>query len=432
MKCIRCLTLLCLSLACLSGAQANFEIQRWTTEQDIEVYYVYRSELPMVDLSLIFDAGSIRDGKQYGLAHLTAKMLVHGAGGLSADHILAHFDSIGARYGAAPGRDLTTLSLRTLTEHLQKAIDMFITVVSSPDFPDEALAQVKARTLTTIHKQKQEPRAIAGITLFKTLYGDHPYGHPGIGEEQTVKMLSRDQLKDFYQRYFVRNNLTLTVVGDITKDQVNTLAKNLSGKLEAGTRAPPLPLAKVQTEARKVHVPFDSNQAHVYIAQLAVTHKDPDYFPLYVANHIFGGSGFGSRLLEEVRVKHGYAYSAWSYLALERMRGPFVIGFQTHVDQTDTAIALVYKLLEKYISEGPTEKELELSKNHTQGNFPLRVSSNGQISGWVRRIALEQHELNFLDTFTNKVNQVTRADIINVLQQRIDPNKMTTIIVGGQ
>lgn len=420
-----------LYLICLGNVQATFEIQRWITNKNVPVYYVHRPELPMVDISLVFDAGSARDGKQYGLANLTSRMLVHGAGGLSADQIMAHFDSIGARYGTSTSRDTNTIRMRTLTEHLQKSIAMLNTIVSSPDFTNEALAQLKTRTLTTIHKQKQEPRTIAGITLYKALYGDHPYAHPRIGEEQTIKTITQDQVKDFHRRYFVNSNLQLAIVGDISKNQAQALATDITNKLVIGAPAPLIPPVKLQTVARKIHVPFDSNQAHVYVAQLALGYNDPDYFPLYVANHIFGGSGFGSRLLEEVRVKHGYAYSAWSYLLPQRLYGPFIIGFQTHTDQADSATTLVYQLLKEYIRNGPKKEELELSKDHIRGSFPLRISSNKQISNWVQRTAIEQLDLNYTNTFTSKTDQVTREEIINTLQKRIHPDKMLTITVGG-
>ena len=418
-------------LAWGSLAHANFEIAHWATDKGVQVYHVHQTELPMVDIELIFDAGSARDGKLYGLAHLVTELLAYGAGGMNADQITTAFDSIGAQYHTDTGRDTTSVRLRTLTNQLQKSTELLATIVSAPDFPEQMLGQVKARTLTAIRKQAQEPNTIAAIALYKALYGDHPYGHPRIGREETVSAITRADVKAFYDEYFVASNMQLSIVGDINSAQAKQLADELSNKLAIGSKPPPIPLAVQASLGNEIRIPFDSKQAHVYVAQLAIGFNDPDYFPLYVGNHILGGSGFGSRLLEEVRVKRGYAYSAWSYFVPQRMRGPFIVGFQTRIDQADDALALAHQLIAEYIKHGPSTDELKLSKQHIKGSFPLRVSSNAQISNWIRRIISEKLELDYTRTFTEKAEQVSREQIIAAFKKHIHSDKMIAVIVGG-
>ena len=418
-------------VAYAGSVQANFEIKHWTTNKGVQVYHVHQSELPMVDIELIFDAGSARDGEHYGLARLVTELLAYGADGMSADQITTAFDSIGAQYDTDTGRDATSISLRTLTSQLQKSTELLTAIVSAPDFSEQTLEQVKTRTLTAIRKQAQEPNAIAAIALYKALYGEHPYGHPRIGLEQTVSAISRADVKDFYDKYFTASNMQISIVGDINSAQAEQLADNLTSKLAIGTKPPPIPLAEQASDDNEIRIPFDSKQAHVYIAQLTIGFKDPDYFPLYVGNHILGGGGFGSRLLEEVRVKHGYAYSAWSYFVPQRMRGPFIVGFQTRIDQADDALALARKLIAEYIEYGPSEDELKLSKQHIKGSFPLRVGSNAQISNWIRRIIVEKLELDYTDTFAEKTEQVSREQIISRFKKHIHPDRMIAVIVGG-
>ena len=413
------------------SAHANFEIEHWTTDNGVQVYHVYQSELPMVDIELIFDAGSARDGKLYGLAHLVTELLAYGAGGMNADQISTAFDSIGAEYATETGRDNTSIRLRTLTEQLQKSTELLATVVSSPDFDEQMLKQTKTRTLTAIRKQDQEPGAVASIALYRALYGDHPYGHPRIGLEETVSAITRSDVQAFYQKYFVARNMQLSIVGDINPQQAEQLADKLSKKFSAGSKPPPIPLAVQASLGDEIRIPFDSKQAHVYVAQLAIGFKDADYFPLYVGNHILGGSGFGSRLLEEVRVKRGYAYSAWSYFVPQRMRGPFIVGFQTRIDQADDALTLAQRLIAEYIENGPDADELQLSKQHIKGSFPLRVASNAQISNWVRRIIVEKLALDYTRTFTEKTEQISREQIITAFKKHIDTDKMVAVIVGG-
>ena len=418
-------------VAYAGSVQANFEIKHWTTNKGVQVYHVHQSELPMVDIELIFDAGSARDGEHYGLARLVTELLAYGADGMDADQITTAFDSIGAQYSTDTGRDATSIGLRTLTIQLRESTKLLTAILSAPDFSEQTLEQVKTRTLTAIRKQAQEPNAIAAIALYKALYGEHPYGHPRIGLEQTVSAISRADVKDFYDKYFTASNMQISIVGDINSAQAEQLADNLTSKLAIGTKPPPISLAAQASADDEIRIPFDSKQAHVYIAQLTIGFKDPDYFPLYVGNHILGGGGFGSRLLEEVRVKHGYAYSAWSYFVPQRMRGPFIVGFQTRIDQADDALALARKLIAEYIEYGPSEDELKLSKQHIKGSFPLRVGSNAQISNWLRRIIVEKLELDYTDTFAEKTEQVSREQIIDRFKKHIHPDRMIAVIVGG-
>ena len=412
-------------------AHANFDIEYWTTDNGVRVYHVDQSELPMVDIELIFDAGSARDGVHHGLAHLVTELLAYGAGGMNADQITTAFDSIGAQYHTETGRDATSIKLRTLTSQLRESTELLATIISTPDFPKQMMEQVKARTLTAIRKQNQEPGTIASIALFNALYGDHPYGHPRIGREETVSAITQDDVQNFYDKYFVASNVEISIVGDIDPTQAQQLANNLTNGLALGSKPPPIPLAVQATDAEEIRIPFDSQQAHVYIAQLTIGFNDADYFPLYVGNHILGGSGFGSRLLEEVRVQRGYAYSAWSYFIPQRMRGPFIVGFQTRIDQADDALTLARELIAEYIEHGPSTDELQLSKQHIKGSFPLRVASNAQISNWLRRIIVEKLEADYVDTFTEKAGQVSQEQIINSFKKHIHPNKMVAVIVGG-
>ncbi|MBC6413339.1 MAG: insulinase family protein [Chromatiales bacterium] len=427
---LRALFIICLII--YTGAvQANLNIENWITDNGVQVYYVYQRELPMVDIELIFDAGSARDGTRHGLAHLTTELLAYGAGGMDADQITTAFDSIGAQYRTDTGRDVTSVGLRTLTNQLQESTELLATILSAPDFPEPMLRQVKARILTAIRKQNQEPGTIASIALFDALYGDHPYGHPRIGREETVSAISRDDVQNFYKEYFVASNVQISIVGDINPTQAEQLADSLTSGLAVGARPAPIPLARQATDAKEIRIPFDSQQAHVYVAQLAIGFNDADYFPLYVGNHILGGSGFGSRLLEEVRVQRGYAYSAWSYFVPQRMRGPFIVGFQTRIDQADDALTLVRELIAEYIENGPSADELQLSKQHIKGSFPLRVASNAQISSWLRRTIIERLTTDYVNTFTEKTEQVSQEQIINSFKKHIQPDKMTAVIVGG-
>lgn len=412
------------------------EIEEWKTRNDVRVLYVFAPELPMVDVQVIFDAGSVRDGNKPGIANLTSGMLSHGARlgnkKLNMDEISERFDSIGARFGSGASKDNASVSLRTLNDEkwFKKAVDTMQAVINAPTFDQKELTRVRKQLLISFEGRKQSPDTIASEIFNKGLYQDHPYAMPGIGTEESVKKLSRKDLLNFYKQYYVASNALVTIVGDIDRNKAEALAEKLVGKLAKGNRAKALPGVEDLKSASRVHHEFPSTQTHIMIGQPGVHRKDKDYFTLYVANHILGGSGFGSRIMEEIREKRGLAYSSYSYFAPMLKRGPFLIGMQTSNEQTDEALMVLKETLRNYVENGPTEKELLHAKKNITGGFPLRIDSNKDISGYLGMIGFYNMPLSYLKDFNQRIEAVTLEQIKETLKRRIDPDNMFTVTVG--
>jgi zinc protease len=160
--------------------------------------------------------------------------------------------------------------------------------------------------------------------------------------------------------------------------------------------------------------------------------EDPDYFPLLVGNYVLGGGGFDSRMLIEIRQKRGLAYSAYSYFSPMRELGPFQIGLQTKRESTDEALQVLRETLARFVSDGPTEDELAQAKNNLVGSFPLRLDSNKKILDHLAMIGFYRLPMDWLDTYTKRVEAVTRADVLRAFQARVRLGAMSTVIVGGQ
>ncbi|CAG1002268.1 partial zinc protease, partial [Gammaproteobacteria bacterium] len=176
---------------------------------------------------------------------------------------------------------------------------------------------------------------------------------------------------------------------------------------------------------------FPSAQTHVYSGVPGMKVGDPDYFPLYVGNHVLGGSGLVSRISEEVREKRGLSYSATSYFYPFRVQGPFLMGLQTKNNTADEAVSVMQKTLRDFITAGPTPKELQSSKQNITGGFPMRLDSNAKLADQVASIAFYGLPLDYLDTFIGKVEAVTAQDIQQAFKARIDPDKLQTVLVGA-
>lgn len=409
------------------------KIDHWTTDDGLKVYYVNVPQLPMLDLRLVFAAGGAYSEGNAGVAMMTSSILSTGAGGLDANQLAEKFESVGAGSSAGSARDMAWITLRTLTleKEQETAIDTWLKVVGSPDFPEKDFARQKKQILLGLQAEKQNPSALAGKAFYKNLYGDHPYALPSNGTEESIKAMTIEQLKVFHKKYFVKQNGMLAIVGAIDKPAAEALSKRISAVLKEGDKAPSIPEVKQLTEAKTVRIPYPSKQAHIMIGQIGDKRGDKDYFTLYVGNHVFGGGGFTSRLMKEIRDERGLSYSVYSYFSPMRELGAFILGLQTKVATTDEAVTVAADLLKTFQENGPTEEEMIAVKKDITGSFPLGVASNADIVSYLGMIGFYDLPLDYLDTFTETIDKITRDDVSDAFKRRIQPDKMLTVIVGG-
>lgn len=411
---------------------ARFEIQQWETGNGARVYFVPAMELPMVDVEVVFDAGSARDGTRPGVAQLTSRLLDSGAGPLNADEIAESFEDLGARFSTESQRDMAVVSLRSLSDpgYLGPAIDTLALILRDPTFPDDALERERSRLLTVLQREQQSPGSLATNAFWRAIYRDHPYGSHPLGTPESLSGLTRADVAAYHREYYVARNAVIALVGALDRAGAEALAERLVSGLPSGVAAPGLPPVPPLDEPQRIHVEFPSSQTHILAGQAGMQRHDPDYFPLYVGNHILGGSGLVSRISDEIRDKRGLAYSAYSYFSPMRAAGPFLLGLQTQNDQAETAIEVLFKTVGNYIDEGPTAKELSAARRNITGGFPLRIASNHDIANNLAVIGFYGLPLDYLDRFNLQVEAVSREEIRDAFRRRITPGHMVTVTVG--
>lgn len=429
--CVKSFVLLASALL-TQPAHAIPQIEHWQTSNGVPVYFIQAHDLPMVDLRLTFDAGSARDGSKPGTALLANGLLAEGAGGQSSQQLAESFDAIGAVFGNGVARDMAWLQLRSLSDprYLQPALATLGKILNQPEFPQDAWLRELKRLQFGVKAKQQSPAAIAEDAFYKALYGDHPYATPAEGTEQSLAALRLDDLKAFYRRYYVAHNAMLVMVGDLDRGQAEKLAQDLLMALPVGEKPAPISPVPMLKTAKNIHIDFPSQQSHVLIGQPASRRDDPDYFTLYVANHTLGGSGFASRLMDEVREKRGLAYSVYSYFFPLREDGPFQLGLQTRSDQTQQALDIASKTLADYVQQGPTDKELQASISNITGGFALRIDSNSKLTEYLSMIGFYGMPLDYLDKFVERIRAVNAPAIRDALKRHIDPERMVTVVVG--
>ena len=415
------------------SAQAALAIQHWQTPQGARVIFVESHELPMLDISVDFPAGSARDpaGKA-GLAHLTHGLLDQGAGGLSDTAIAHRLADVGAVLSGSFDRDRAGVTLRTLSSASEKAaaLEILARVLQRPDFPQAVIKREKQRLIAAIREAEADPGTVAGKAFYRALYGTHPYAHDEAGDPAAIARLTRGDLQAFYRAHYSAPNAVISLVGDIPRAEAEAIAARLAAGLSKAAAVPPLP-RPAPAAASDARIAHPSTQSHVLLGAVGMARNDPDFFPLFVGNYVLGGGGFDSRLMREVRDKRGYAYSAYSYFMPMAEAGPFQLGLQTKLEQTDDALKVAQATLRQFIADGPSEAELDQAKSNLTGGFPLRIDSNRKILDYLAAIGFYRLPLDYLDTWVGKVDAVDVAAVKQAFARRIDPDKLVTVVVGA-
>ena len=409
-------------------------IQHWKTANGARVYFVPAPQLPIVDVRIVFNAGSARDGKKAGLASLTNSLLTSGAGKWDAGQIAEQLESVGAQLGTGSRADMAWLSLRSLTEdkYLKASLSMLTTILSQPTFTSEEVLRIKKQMLISLEDQAQSPSAVAQRAFMAALYEGHPYGNPSGGTAESVNQLDRAVVVDFFKQFYVAKNAIVAIVGAVDRKTAEQMAESVANGLTEGNAAAAVPEVAPLKESKTIHIPFPSSQSSVLIGQPGLKRGDDDYFRLYLGNHSFGGSGFSSILMSEIREKRGLVYSVYSYFAPMSENGPFTIGLQTRNNQVDTALALVHENLNNFISAGPNKKQIQASKRNVTGSAALRTDSNKKIVEYLAVIGFYNLPLDYLDSFNKKIDAVTAQEVADAFKRRISTDKLVTVVVGGE
>ncbi|CAG0957177.1 zinc protease [Methylophilaceae bacterium] len=431
MACLKRFALLAAGLVISLQAHAGVKIENWQTSTGAEVYFVENHDLPIIDISIDFAAGSARDEPaKAGLAGVTRHMMTTGAAGMSEEDISRRMADIGAILGGELDLDRAAFKLRTLSNQRERdqALDIFTGIIQQPDFPEAILQREKTRIIAGLKEAATKPDTISSKTFMKALYGSHPYGLDS--EPETVNAIQRDDLLKFYQTHYGAGNAVIALIGDMSREQANEIAERLSSGLPKAESPGALPAVPLPTQPSEQRIEHPATQSHIVLGYPGVRRGDPDYFALYVGNYILGGGGFVSRLTEEVREKRGLVYSVNSYFMPMAVEGPFQIGLQTKKEQGAEALKVVRDTLDKFIRQGVTETELKAAKQNIIGSFPLRIDSNAKILDYLAVIGFYKLPLTYLDDFNKEIDRVTTAQIKDAFNRRLKTDNMVTVIVG--
>ncbi len=427
---IATVVIFCSLTAIVSTAVALPPIQRTVLANGLTLLVSEEHSLPFITFLLLIKAGAKDDpGGQEGAADLTGSSLLLGAAGRTLKQINQDLDYMGAGISSGANKDFTTVSLRTMKKDIKKAFPIFMDVLTKPTFPTNELKKDISRVLGAIRSSEDQPGVVAERAFEKALYRGGPYAHPTEGTKESVARLTREGLNAFHKKYYHPNNSILVVAGDTDEKMMREYVIPMLEKWQKKPVAPPavqtFPAWQKTTE--RIRKPV--SQSNILIGNRAMSRDNPDYYAATVLNHIFGGGGLGSRLMEDIRNKRGLAYSVESFFDARKLPGSFQISLQTKTESTDQALNAVMEDVRRIRSEPVSNQELADAKSYLVGSFPQRLSSQSRIAAFFSQVEYYGLGLDYAEKYPTLINAVTAEDLVRIARAYILPEQFVVIVV---
>lgn len=409
------------------------DIQQWQLPNGARVLLVSRHNNPIVDIDIAFDAGSRRDeaGKP-GVADMANGLLDSGTAENDEEQLKAKISALAVNISSYGELERGGIRIRSLSraDTLHPALALANRILVAPRFDAQVLQREKSRAAASLRQALTRPAYLAGRQLQQLNYPTHPYGYGAHETEASLARIGRDDLVRFHARHYVTNQAVIAMVGDLNRDQADTIARTLLQGLPEQAAALPAVPAVPPAKGQHRRLAHPASQAHIALGLPLIRRDDPDYYALLVGNYILGGGGFDSRLMKVLRDQKGYTYGAASSMNPLAQAGDFSIGFATQKASAEAALADTRQVVADFIANGPTEAELAQAKANIIGGFPLRFDSNAKLLGYLSIIGFYRLPDDFLDRYPERVAALTPEQIRSVWQRRVQPAQLNTVVVG--
>jgi zinc protease len=399
----------------------------------LQVVVVEQHEQPAVSLRLLLRAGRVFDpGGKAGLAQATASLLTKGAGQRDAQQIAAAIDFVGGSLNASAGVDSSYVNALVTSDQIDLGLELLADAVLRPTFPQDELDRWRKQSLSNLQIQQGSASYLATGALRRLIHGEHPYGNPTEGTADSLKGLSRDDLVAFHHHLYIPNGSILAVVGDVRPEEALKRVESAFGAWPKGAESP-FPQAAPPRRDKPLLLVIDKPdavQTEIRVGQIGIPFRDPDYFAAQAYDGIVG-SGPDSRLYQEIRMKRGLSYGAGSSIIATQLPGPFLATTFTKTESTVEALGLMIDVLRGLQKEPVPVPELTAAKTFISGAFPLEIETADGIADKVLEALRYGYGREFLESYNQKIDAVSPADVQRFAKERIHPETMVMVLAGN-
>jgi predicted Zn-dependent peptidase len=404
------------------------------TELDSGVRIVTESMDSVRSAALGFWIGTgsgFEDTERAGLSHLLEHMLFRGTaryGSLEIDQI---FDGMGAEINAGTGKETTSVYSRVLDVHLERAFDVMADMVWRPRITEDDLAQEREIVLEEIAMYEDDPQDRVFDVLGEAVFGDHPLGRAIIGTREVVAGTPSQEIRDFHAARYTTGNVVVAAAGSVDHDRIVELVqRTLGDTVRPGGPLQPLALPEAPV-ARRRFFAKETEQYHVALGAPGLARDDDRRFALRVLDNVLGGTS-SSRLFQEVREQRGLAYSVYSFTGAYAGTGQVGLYLGTRPDNVGRALKVVGDELDKLLADGVTAEELERSKENVKGRVVLSLESTTARMNRLGSSVLADMPVLTVDEVVERIDAVTRADVLDLARELFAPERLSAAGIGGQ
>lgn len=429
-------SLLVLMLAGTGGPAAAAEIVpvRYIAPNGLTVLVLEQHALPILQIHALIKAGAAQDPpSKAGLANLVADLLDEGTRARSATQIAEQIDFVGGDLSMDVSADYTTVSASVLTKDTGLGFELLADVILNPSFPKKEFSRVRSQVLGEIQSEEEAPELVAEKAFNRLVFGTHPYRWPVNGTQESVKKITRQDVREFFRREYLPNQTILTIVGDIPPAQAAGLVAQRFGDWKPRT-----PSARRYQKPKRMTKPVSRlidrrlTQSTIVLGHMGISRTNPDFYAVRVMNYILGSGGFSSRLMDSIRDKQGLAYGVYSSFHANLMPGAFSVSLQTRNETTNRAIEQVVTEIKGMREKPVTIEELADAKAYLMGSFPRRLDTTGKLARVLSLVEFYGLGLNYFTDYPTWIEQVTGEDVLRVAKKYLHPDRYALIVVGDQ
>lgn len=415
-----------------SAGAIDLRVNRKILPNGLVLLHSERHNLPVVKMTMLIKASPLDEpAEKAGLAKLTSSLLDEGTKKMTSTEISSAIEFLGASIGTSTSYDFSTVTLSILKKDLDRGFEIFSDIILNPVFNENDIARVKALILDGLRQSEEDPSFVAEKAFRKEVFPGHPYGRLVSGSPETLNAVTREDLLKFHDAFYVPGNAVLSVVGDITPAELDSLLN----KYLSGWTPGPVPKRKLkepEISGRKtVLVDRDISQANITLGNVGVRRDNPDFYAVSVMNYIFGGGGFAARLMGEIREKLGLVYDVHSFFSSNKERGVFQIEAQTKNQSAKQVVDIMYQEINRIRSAPVSESELKDAKAYMTGSFPRKIDTMSKLADMLSSIEFYGLGLDYINKYPDYVNAVTAEDVLRAAQKYLSPEDVL-VIVGKQ
>ncbi len=410
------------------------DVKREVLNNGLTLLIVERHNLPMVIVNIGIKAGSVVEPQdKAGLSNLTAELITAGTKRRTAKQINEEIEFVGGILESSGGDDYITVSLTVLKKDISLGFDLLSDIILNPIFPEEEIKKKIGLIKGRLKAGEDDPEFVASKAFMKEVFGEHPYGRLVQGSEESLDRINREDIINFHRSYYAPNNTIMSVVGDITPDEVRSFIKKyFSEWAKRDIRFPHISAPLIKGEGGILIIDKNLTQANIMVGHIGVRRDNPDYYAISVMNYILGGGGFASRLMQNIRDEKGLVYDISSSFSTKKHGGSFEISLQTKNESADEAIEEILKEIERIRKEPVSDKELEDAKSFLTGSFPMRIETGRRIASFL--VAVEYYGLgmDYIDKYHEYINTVTKEDVLRVAEKYLKPESFVFVAVADK